>query len=197
MPKRIFDIAVTLLTAPLVLAIVAITAAVLAIDLRGNPVFLQQRVGHKGRPFTMYKLRTMRHPKPGEQPDYRVDNWSTFVFSPSGARDSRTTRIGAFCRARSLDELPNLLNVLLGQMSLVGPRPELPEIVRQYPEHYHVRHNVLPGVTGLAQVQGRSDLTYEETASYDLQYVQNHSFMGDLRLLLQTARLALTGQGAR
>ena len=197
MPKRILDVAVVLLTAPIVLPIVAITALVLAIDLRGNPFFLQRRVGLHGRPFTMFKLRTMHHARSGEQPDYHIEDWSTYVFSPAGHRDPRTTRIGAFCRARSLDELPNLLNVLLGHMSLVGPRPELPEIVLQYPNRFHARHNVLPGITGLAQVQGRSDLTYEEIASYDLEYVQTHSFMGDVRLLLQTLRLALTGRGAR
>jgi lipopolysaccharide/colanic/teichoic acid biosynthesis glycosyltransferase len=196
-PKRAFDIAATLLFAPLVIALITITAIALAIDLRGNPFFLQRRIGRHGRPFTMFKLRTMRHPRPGEQPNYHVDDWATFIFSPPGHHDPRTTRLGAFARSNSLDELPNLLNVILGQMSLVGPRPELPEIVAQYPERYHARHTVLPGITGLAQVHGRSDLTYEESASYDLEYVQAHTLMGDLRILLQTARLALTGKGAR
>jgi lipopolysaccharide/colanic/teichoic acid biosynthesis glycosyltransferase len=196
-PKRAFDLIVTFLAAPVVLPIVLVTAIALAIDLRGNPFFLQRRVGLHGRPFTMFKLRTMRHAAPGQEPSYHIDDWSTFVFSPPGHHDPRTTRVGAFARSKSLDELPNLLNVLLGQMSLVGPRPELPEIVAQYPAGYHARHSVLPGITGLAQVHGRSDLTYEESASYDLNYVQAHSFMGDLRILLQTARLALTGKGAR
>jgi lipopolysaccharide/colanic/teichoic acid biosynthesis glycosyltransferase len=196
-PKRAFDILVTLLSAPLVIPVVALTAIALAIDLRGNPFFLQRRIGLHGRPFTMFKLRTMHYAAPGQQPTYQVDDWSTFIFSPPGYQDPRTTRLGAFARSKSLDELPNLLNVLLGQMSLVGPRPEIPEIVAQYPTRFDSRHNVRPGITGLAQVHGRSDLTYEESASYDLEYVQAHTLMGDLRILLQTARLALTGKGAR
>ncbi len=197
MLKRCFDVTVVLLLAPLVLPVVAITAVALALELRGNPFFLQTRVGRNGRPFTMYKLRTMRHATPGEAPNYVVDDWSTYIFSPPGVVDPRVTRVGAFARAKSLDELPNLLNVLKGEMSLVGPRPEIPQLVAQYPAEYHARHNVSPGITGLAQVHGRADLTYAEIASYDLQYVQTHSFMGDLRLLGLTARLAITGEGAR
>ena len=197
MLKRVFDVAIVLLAAPLTVPVVALTAIVLAVELRGNPFYLQARIGRNGEPFTIYKLRTMRHASPGEVSDYRVDDWSTYIFSPPGVVDPRITRMGAFARAKSLDELPNLLNVLKGEMSLVGPRPEIPELVEQYPAEYHGRHKVLPGITGLAQVHGRSDLTYAESASYDLQYVRTHSFMGDLRLLGLTARLALTGEGAR
>ncbi len=197
MLKRFFDVTVVLLTAPLVLPVVALTAIALAVELRGNPFFLQTRIGRDGEPFTMYKLRTMRHAAPGETPNYLVDDWSTYIFSPPGVVDPRVTRVGAFARSRSLDELPNFLNVFKGDMSLVGPRPEIPQLVDQYPEEYLNRHKVAPGITGLAQVHGRADLTYAEIASYDLQYVQTHSFMGDLRLLGLTARLAITGEGAR
>ncbi|GAB4333262.1 MAG: exopolysaccharide biosynthesis polyprenyl glycosylphosphotransferase [Dehalococcoidia bacterium] len=197
MAKRLFDLAVTLLVLPLVLPVVAVAAAILALELRGNPFFFQTRIGRHGKPFTMVKLRTMRAPAPGEIPDYHVDDWRTFVFDPPGVRNPRVTRFGAFCRATSVDELPNLVNVLFGEMSLVGPRPEIPEIVAQYPPEYHRRHEVLPGIAGLAQVQGRSDLTYHETVQYDLAYVDNHSVFTDIHILGRTLLVVLARRGAR
>jgi lipopolysaccharide/colanic/teichoic acid biosynthesis glycosyltransferase len=195
--KRLFDVAVVLLTAPVTIPLTAIMAVALAVDLRGSPFFVQDRVGLGGRRFPMYKLRTMRHPAPGEQPGYQVDNWQEFVFSPPGELDPRITRVGAFARRTSLDELPNLLNVLLGDMSLVGPRPEIPELVDQYPAEFHRRHAVLPGIAGLAQVEGRSDLAYAEIMKYDLRYVDDHSFLGDLKILARTAAIVARGSGAR
>ncbi|KAA0236922.1 sugar transferase [bacterium] len=197
MAKRTFDLVLTILGAPLVLPILAILALALAIELRGNPFFLQARVGLQGRSFTLFKLRTMRHPRPGEVQPHLIDDWKTFIFSPPGTDNPRITRLGAFARKTSFDELPNLLNVLLGQMSLVGPRPELPGIVAQYPPHYHRRHDVPPGITGLAQVSGRSDLTYDEIVNYDLAYVDQHSVMTDIHILWRTFFQALTGKGAR
>ena len=197
MAKRALDLILTLLAAPVVIPVVALVAVALAIDLRGNPFFLQKRIGRRGRPFTMYKLRTMRHAAPGEAHTYKIDDWTTYVFSPPGERDPRLTRLGQWLRAKSIDELPNLLNVLKGEMSLVGPRPELPEIVAQYPPHYHRRHNVLPGIAGLAQVSGRSDLTYDEIASYDLEYVDHHSVLSDIHILWRTFSVVLRGKGAR
>jgi lipopolysaccharide/colanic/teichoic acid biosynthesis glycosyltransferase len=107
------------------------------------------------------------------------------------------TRVGRFLRSASLDELPNLLNVLRGDMSIVGPRPEVPELVEQYLPEYHRRHDVRPGVTGLAQVSGRGSLTYEETMAYDLRYVDTHSFVGDLAILARTIPTVLSRKGAR
>ncbi|MEO8540633.1 MAG: sugar transferase [bacterium] len=197
MPKRIFDVALTVVTAPLWLPLVAAAALVLAVELRGNPFFVQERIGLHGRPFRMLKLRTMRHLRPGEQEHYQVEDFSSFVFAPADSPNPRITRVGAFARKTSLDELPNLFNVLKGEMSLVGPRPEIPEIVSQYPEEYHRRHSVPPGIAGLAQVNGRSDLTYDEIATYDLQYVDNHSVLTDVHLLLKTALSVAKGSGAR
>lgn len=197
MAKRVFDVTLTLLAAPVALLLTAIMALILAIELRGNPFFAQKRIGLSGRPFTMYKLRTMRHAQPGKTEERKVDDFDTFVFTPSGYRDPRITRWGEFARKTSIDELPNLLNVLKGEMSIVGPRPELPEIVAQYPERYHRRHDVLPGIAGLAQVNGRSDLTYEEIASYDLAYVDHHSVLTDIHILWRTAFIVLNGSGAR
>ena len=198
MAKRAFDVTATLLVAPFAFVIAGVMAVVLAIEMRGNPLFVQERVGLHGKLFKMYKLRTMRYAARGDSaPAHTVSDWSTYVFTPSGYRDPRITRWGEFARKTSIDELPNLINVLKGEMSIVGPRPELPEIVDQYPERYRRRHDVLPGITGLAQVSGRSDLTYDETATYDLEYVDNHSLMNDIHILWRTVRLVAAGEGAR
>jgi len=191
------DVFITLISLPLWAPLMAVMAGLLALELRGNPFFVQERVGLHGKPFRMLKLRTMRHPKPGEEDHYEVKDFSEFVFAPPDRPNPRITRFGAFARRTSLDEIPNLFNVLKGEMSLVGPRPEIPEIVAQYPPEYHRRHEVLPGIAGLAQVNGRSDLTYDETATYDLAYVQNHSVLTDLGILLKTAVTVLRGSGAR
>lgn len=191
------DVFLTLFTAPVWIPVMLVVAVLLAVELRGNPFFVQERVGLYGKPFRMLKLRTMRHPEPGEEDEYIVQDFSEFVFAPPDRPNPRITRLGAFMRKTSLDELPNLFNVLKGDMSLVGPRPEIPEIVAQYPPEYHRRHDVLPGIAGLAQVNGRSDLTYDETATYDLEYVQNHSVVSDMGILLKTAVTVVRGSGAR
>lgn len=197
MGKNLFDTVVTVAVAPFALLVVAVMALILAVDLRGNPFFFQTRIGKNGRPFVMYKLRTMRHAAPGGMPTYQIDDWKTYVFSPPGQRDPRLTRWGEFARKTSIDELPQLLNIFKGDMSIVGPRPELPEIVAQYPAEYHRRHNVLPGIAGLAQVSGRSDLTYDEIVRHDLRYVDSHSVMTDIHILWQTLGLVFSRRGAR
>lgn len=197
MAKRVFDVALTLLIAPFAAIAVALFAVILALELRGSPFFVQTRIGAGGKPFRMYKLRTMRHPAPGETKIYAIDDWTSFVFSPPGERDPRLTRWGEIARKGSIDELPNLVNVFKGEMSLVGPRPEIPEIVGQYPAGYHRRHAVLPGIAGLAQVSGRSDLPYDEIVRYDLEYVDGHSLAGDVGILLKTAAAVVRGSGAR
>ncbi|MGE0601811.1 MAG: sugar transferase [Dehalococcoidia bacterium] len=197
MAKTIMDVGLTLVTAPIWLPAMLVAAAVLAIELRGNPVFVQERVGLHGKPFRMVKLRTMRHARPGEEDHYPVSDFSEFVFAPTDRPNPRITRFGAIARKTSLDELPNLVNVLKREMSLVGPRPEIPEIVEQYPPEYHRRHDVLPGIAGLAQMNGRSDLTYDETVTYDLEYVDHHSVPTDFKILWGTALGVLRGSGAR
>lgn len=195
--KRALDVMITLLALPIAAPVTLVAAAVLAMELRGNPIFLQERIGRRGRPFTMVKLRTMHHAAPGEEDAWPVEDWETFVFAPPGERNPRLTRFGELARRTSIDEIPNLINVLRGEMSIVGPRPELPEIVAQYPHAYHRRHAVPPGITGLAQVAGRSDLTYSETVSYDLEYVDRHSVLVDLHILWRTLLVVLAGSGAR
>lgn len=195
--KRVFDVVLTLLALPIVLPVTAVMAVVLAVELRGNPFFVQQRVGMYGTPFRLFKLRTMRYARPGEAQPYVVEDWETYRFTPAGTRDPRLTPCGVFARKTSIDELPNLWNVLRGDMSLVGPRPEIPELVAQYPAAYHRRHDVLPGIAGLGQASGRSDLTYDETLTYDLAYVDGHSVLTDIRILVQSLLVVLKGTGAR
>jgi len=173
-----------------------IIAIAIKLDSRGPVIFSQKRIGYKGRPFTFYKYRTMSHEghRPYETPKLEHVHFKTFVFvTPT----SRLTRAGRFLRATSLDELPNFWNVLRGDMRIVGPRPEIPELVEQYPPEYHRRHDVKPGITGLAQVSGRADLTYEETMNYDLDYVNNHSLARDLAILAKTLPVVIARKGAR
>ena len=171
-------------------------ALAIKLDSRGPVIFSQRRVGLKGRTFTFYKYRTMSHEghKPYETPKLDAEHFKTFVFiTPL----SRLTRVGRVLRATSLDELPNFWNVLKGDMRLVGPRPEIPELVSQYPPEYHRRHDVKPGITGLAQISGRADLTYEETMNYDLDYVNNHSLARDFTILMKTLPVVIARKGAR
>lgn len=165
-------------------------------DSQGPAIFCQTRIGLGGKPYTIYKFRTMVQNaeklfKPKLEQVKDLDN---FVFQQKD--DPRITRSGRFLRKTSLDELPQLLNILQGTMSLVGPRPEIPEIVKLYTQEQRLRLSVLPGVTGLAQVNGRSELTLGETMVYDLEYVKRWSFWFDLKILVRTFWVVLTGRGA-
>jgi lipopolysaccharide/colanic/teichoic acid biosynthesis glycosyltransferase len=129
-----------------------------------------------------------------EQPE--IEDFRTHKFQPlKPTRDPRITRIGRVLRRTSLDELPQLLNVLKGEMSLVGPRPETPKIVDKFPPAYHLRHEVKPGLTGLAQVNGLADITYHEKVMHDLEYVRRQSSQLDLSILLRTIHVVVSGKG--
>jgi lipopolysaccharide/colanic/teichoic acid biosynthesis glycosyltransferase len=196
MLDRAFDIVAGVIGLFVFVVTYPLIALAIKVDSRGPAIFEQKRIGLRGKAFTFYKNRSMSHDghKPYETPKLDPEHFRTFVFiTPS----SRLTRVGRFLRATSLDELPNFWNVLRGDMRLVGPRPEIPELVRQYPEEYHRRHEVKPGITGLAQINGRADLTYEETMHYDLDYVDNHSLVRDLQILAMTLPAVLTRKGAR
>lgn len=163
---RALELLIVLLAAPLWLPTLAILA-VLVRCFDGKPVFFRQvRPGLHGEPFTLVKFRTMRE---GSESDAE-----------------RTTKLGAFLRASSLDELPELLHVLSGKMALVGPRPLLMEYLSEYTEAEHHRHDVRPGITGWAQVHGRNAITRAEKVKYDLEYVAKRSFLLDCRILLMT-----------
>jgi lipopolysaccharide/colanic/teichoic acid biosynthesis glycosyltransferase len=170
--KRCFDF----LASSALLILLSPLFAVIALLIRctsGSPVvFRQQRPGLHGQMFTMYKFRTMRSPLPGENP------WTT--------DDLRITRLGRVLRRTSLDELPQLFNVVSGRMSLVGPRPLLVEYLGKYSPHHARRHDVRPGITGLAQVSGRKCLAYSEKLDFDVRYIDEWSFRLDLYILFKT-----------
>ena len=187
--KRAFDIvfslAAVVFTGPLMLLIAGLIKA----TSRGPVLFRQERVGLNGRPFSMYKFRTMRETAKVES-DTR---WTT-------ADDDRRTPLGAFLRKSSLDELPQFFNVLKGEMSVVGPRPERPYFVGKFLEeisHYDARHRLKVGITGWAQVNGlRGDTSIAKRFEYDLYYMQNWSFWFDLRIVLLTIWSGLFGKNA-
>lgn len=196
MLDRLIDVVIALVGLLVFVVTYPLIALAIKLDTRGPAIFAQQRVGLKGKTFTFYKYRTMSHEghEPYETPKLDAAHFKTFTFITP---QSRLTRVGRFLRATSLDELPNFWNVLKGDMRLVGPRPEIPELVEQYPPQYHRRHDVKPGITGLAQVNGRADLTYDETMNYDLEYVRNHSLTRDVAIIARTVAVVISRKGAR
>jgi lipopolysaccharide/colanic/teichoic acid biosynthesis glycosyltransferase len=182
--KRALD--VLLGSCALVLAAPVLAACVLAIRLEthGHPVYRQRRVGRAGRPFELYKLRTMVSGAESMGKGLAVDEG-----------DDRITRLGAWLRRTSFDEVPNLVNVLRGEMSLVGPRPTVQVQVDRYDERQRHRLDALPGITGWAQVNGRASLPWRERIELDLWYIEHASLRLDLRILTRTARMAITGHG--
>jgi len=183
--KRIRDVLFVLLTLPITLPIIAASALAIKLTSPGPVFFVQERVGQYGKPFRLVKLRTM------------VTNAEAFGPQWSGARDNRVTPLGRFLRASAFDELPQFWNILRGEMSLVGPRPELPEIVQRLEAQipfYDSRLLVLPGLTGWAQLHQGGDVTLEDVANklrYDLFYLKYGSPLTDLRILLNTAQMLL------
>jgi exopolysaccharide biosynthesis polyprenyl glycosylphosphotransferase len=195
MIKRGFDLAVSsvglLLTAPLF----PIIALAIRLDSPGPVFFSQLRAGLDGRPFGMLKFRTMVADAEDRLADVvRLDDLRDPVFKLSD--DPRVTRVGRLLRRISLDELPQLWNVLRGEMSIVGPRPEQVELVRRYRAEHRFRLSVKPGITGPMQVFGRGDLTFHERLAVELDYIENLSLARDLRILAETVPAALRGSGA-
>lgn len=173
--KRLFDIALVLLTLPLWVPLAGVVAVVV-LCVEGRPVFFsQERAGLKGRPFKMFKFRTM---KTGEGDDA-----------------ARLTRLGRFLRASSLDELPELVHVLAGTMSLVGPRPLPTRYLPRYSPEQARRHEVRPGITGWAQVHGRNALDWESKFAYDVWYVDHRSLGLDLKILFLTVATVFASSG--
>jgi lipopolysaccharide/colanic/teichoic acid biosynthesis glycosyltransferase len=184
MIRRAVDVVVSGLA--LALSSPLLLAAMLAVRLEspGPVIYRQRRAGRGGQPFDVLKLRTM------------VDGAEHIGAGLAvNANDSRITRVGALLRRSSLDELPNLLNVLRGEMTLIGPRPTLPAQVDQYTERQRGRLAVKPGITGWAQVNGRASLPWSERIELDLYYVEHRSLSLDLRILLRTPAMVLGGSG--
>ena len=160
--KRLFDILLSFIGIVILIPVYIVIAIAIKLDSKGPIIFKQIRVGKNGKKFTIYKFRTMiasAESKRKLQMDPK--NMDKFIFQSKS--DNRITRVGKFLRNSSLDEIPQLFNVLLGNMSLVGPRPEIPEVVEYYPKEYYQRLLVLPGITGLAQISGRGEIELGRT----------------------------------
>ena len=178
--KRLFDIAVSLAVLIILLPLFGIIALAIKVDDRGPVFFRQQRSGYQGQIFTIYKFRTMV---------VNADKQGAGVFVEEN--DSRITRVGNLLRKTSLDELPQLINILKGEMSLVGPRPTLPYQVENYDQHQMKRLDMKPGITGWAQVKGRSSLSWPERIEKDLWYIENWSLWLDFKIMLITFKVVL------
>jgi lipopolysaccharide/colanic/teichoic acid biosynthesis glycosyltransferase len=181
---RIFDILIAALALIVLSPILVIAAIAIKLGSRGPVIYRQRRVGKDGREFELLKLRTMAL---GSDP--------VGVGRIVARDDPRVTAAGRFLRRTSLDEIPNLVNVLRGEMAIVGPRPTIPAQVKDYTPSQHRRHQVRPGLTGWAQVQGRAGIPWEERIELDVEYVERRSPALDLRILARTARLLATGHG--
>ncbi|AQQ09289.1 putative sugar transferase EpsL [Sedimentisphaera cyanobacteriorum] len=172
--KRLIDLTVSLAALLVLWPVILLIAAAVRLESRGNPFFLQERAGRNAKPFTMIKFRTMRA------------DADPFGNSPKTSDDPRITKTGRLLRETSLDELPQLVNVLKGQMSLVGPRPLYVSQIAEWNERQKRRLEAKPGITGLAQISGRGSLTIEEKLELDVEYVETRNLINDLKILLRT-----------
>ncbi|MEL7235929.1 MAG: sugar transferase, partial [Chloroflexota bacterium] len=193
--KRTFDMVVTLVILVPTLPIMAVIALLIRLDSRGPVIFRQERVGEGGRSFTMYKFRSMLDGAEWKQEEVlRYDHKGNLVHKHQN--DPRITRIGHFIRATSIDELPQLFNILRGDMSLVGPRPEMPWLVDRYEPWQRKRFEVPQGLTGWWQVNGRASKPMHMSTEYDLFYIRNYSMWLDLKILWRTLWVVVSRRGA-
>jgi lipopolysaccharide/colanic/teichoic acid biosynthesis glycosyltransferase len=183
--KRGFDIVVSALALILASPLLLIAAIAIRIESRGSPIYRQPRVGRDGEPFEMLKLRTMRE---GADP--------VGIGTAVTSGDPRVTRVGRFLRRFALDELPNLVNVLRGEMSIVGPRPTIASQVELYTPRQRRRLEVKPGLTGLAQIAGRAGVPWEQRIELDIEYVESRSALLDAKIIARTPALLLRGVGS-
>jgi lipopolysaccharide/colanic/teichoic acid biosynthesis glycosyltransferase len=180
--RRVFDVLVAATALVLTSPLLAIAIVAIRLESKGHPIYRQRRVGLGGREFDVLKLRTMVDGAEHLGAGLAVD-----------AGDARITRVGALLRRTSIDELPNLVNVLRGEMAIVGPRPTLPAQVALYSERERGRLAVRPGITGWAQVNGRAALPWSERIELDLWYIEHRSWRLDLQILWRSARMVLAG----
>ncbi len=203
--KIIFDITITVFLIPVFLFFFPIIYLLIIISDGYPAIYIQERVGKNGKIFKLYKFRTMDESSDDDLHEEHYKKLAEDIsIEPSlepgnplrMENDDRITKIGLFLRKTSLDELPNLLNVLKGEMSTVGPRPLVIYESKLLGEYQKKRNSVKPGITGLAQVQGRLDLTLQERLYWDIQYVENYSLFLDLKILIQTVISVLSRKGA-
>ena len=179
--KRAFDLFVVLVTSPFWIVVMFFIFLIAKATFKGSVIFQQNRPGQFGKPFLMYKFRTMTNAR----------NSDGELLSD----EERITKFGSFLRKTSLDELPELFNILKGEMSLVGPRPLLVEYLPLYNEQQKKRHDVRPGITGWAQVNGRNALSWQEKFNLDVWYVENQSFWLDMSILWMTIKKVIMREG--
>ena len=178
--KRIFDFLLALVLIILFIPLFLITSFLIALELKGSPIFIQKRIGFNNSFFRIYKFKTMK----------------TISKSDISEHDtSRITKFGKVLRSLSIDELPQLLNILMGDMSFVGPRPLLLEYLPLYSKEQIKRHNVIPGITGWSQVNGRNSISWKEKFELDIWYVNNQSFLLDLNIIIKTFLVVISKKG--
>jgi lipopolysaccharide/colanic/teichoic acid biosynthesis glycosyltransferase len=184
MIRRAIDVLGGCLALAVAAPIIAVAILAIRLESRGHPIYRQRRVGRDGSEFDLLKLRTMVDGAEHVGAGLAIDEY-----------DPRVTRVGALLRRASLDELPNLVNVIRGEMSFVGPRPTIPIQVEQYTERQRGRLAIRPGITGWAQVNGRASLPWSERIELDLYYIEHRSLALDLKILLRTATIVFGGSG--
>lgn len=194
--KRIVDLIGSLTLLIVLSPLLAAIAALIKLDSPGPVLFSQARVGKLGTPFRMYKFRSMYLDAEARKSELVGHNEMPGGVLFKIRRDPRVTRFGRFLRRHSLDELPQLLNVLIGQMSLVGPRPALPTEVAQYSVIERRRLEITPGMTCIWQVSGRSEISFDKQVELDITYIETRSIWLDLKLMLRTVAIVLIGRGA-
>jgi lipopolysaccharide/colanic/teichoic acid biosynthesis glycosyltransferase len=204
--KRGLDIGICVLILPFALVLMALVSLFIVFDSPGSPIYVQERVGKCGKRFLIYKFRSMRtgEADPSEQSfmqSYIQGNLRISELTGGKAKykpnnTERITRVGRLLRKTSLDELPQIFNIIRGEMSLVGPRPNVPWEVACYNDWHFQRLETLPGITGLAQVHGRSELTFDDIVKYDVKYIEDQSILLDIKILWSTVICVLTRQGA-
>ena len=202
--KRTLDLVICILILPIVLPIMILCVIAISIDSPGRVIFIQERIGKGGRKFQMYKFRTIKNDfdKITSQEYMKAYVRGTIegndddkeIYKP--IKSNSITRVGRILRKTSLDELPQIFNVFKGEMSIVGPRPNVPLEVEEYRPWHHERFEVLPGITGLAQVRGRSCIDFKSLVRYDIEYIENQSLWLDIKILWWTFIAILKGKGA-
>jgi lipopolysaccharide/colanic/teichoic acid biosynthesis glycosyltransferase len=181
--KRVTDIFISLFVLIVTSPLLLICAAAIKIESKGPALFIHERAGLNGKNFRMYKFRGM------------INNALQFGPMLTQVNDPRLTRIGKILRRTSIDELPNFINVLIGNMSVVGPRPEMPLLTNTYSDYQREIFKFKPGVTGFSQVNGRQKMTPEERVDMELSYYRNANFFSDLQIILKTFKVVITNDG--
>ncbi|PEX06321.1 glycosyl transferase [Bacillus cereus] len=200
--RYFIDVVISLIALLILAPLMLLIALLIWMEDRGPVLFKQQRTGKDNTIFYIYKFRSMYvRDEESLNVEYEVYNWENgvpddFIFKNTNDTNLNVTRIGSFIRKTSLDELPQLFNILIGDMNIVGPRPEIPVITKCYTEEQRQRLKVKPGLTGWAQIHGRSEMSNGEKMAYDMYYVNNHSLLLDIYIILKTIKVVITTKGA-